>query len=127
MSRLVYIIEDDPMTQVLLKTMLIQSGIEVMIFSDYQSALSEIEIASESKFPIAVFSDFMLPNGDGLDFLNQLREKFSSDQLPFYFITGVQKEMIEPFVDKYEYREIINKPIESEKFQKIVNTLKEAR
>lgn len=128
MGKLVYIIEDDPMTQMLLKTMLNQASIESKIFSDFHTAIEEIDKDKKNQnFPVAIFSDFMMPQGDGLDFLHQLREKYTTEQLPFYFITGVQKELIEPFVEKFEYNEILNKPIQSEQIRKIVNSLIEVR
>ena len=73
MGKLVYIIEDDPMTQMLLKTMLNQAGIESKIFSDFHTAIEEIDKDKKNQnFPVAIFSDFMMPQGDGLDFLHQL-------------------------------------------------------
>ncbi len=124
MNKKIYIIEDDPISQVLLKTLLTNDGFESKTFSDFHQAMKELETDNSHKeLPLAIFSDFMLPQGDGLDFLNQLRKKFSSEQLPFYFVTGVQKEMIEPFVEKYDYTEILTKPLRADTFHKITEKL----
>lgn len=124
MNKKIYIIEDDPISQVVLKTLLTKDGFESKTFSDFHQAMKELETDnSHHELPLAIFSDFMLPQGDGLDFLNQLRKKFSSEELPFYFVTGVQKEMIEPFVEKYEYTEILTKPLRADTFHKITEKL----
>lgn len=124
MNKKIYIIEDDPISQIVLKTLLNNDGFESKTFADFHQALKELEVDnSHNELPLAIFSDFMLPQGDGLDFLNQLRKKYSSEALPFYFVTGVQKEMIEPFVEKYDYTDILNKPLQAEAFHKVVEKL----
>lgn len=124
MNKKIYIIEDDPMTQMLMKTLLTKDGFESKTFEDFHQALKELEVDdSHNELPLAIFSDFMLPQGDGLDFLNQLRKKYTSESLPFYFVTGVQKEMIEPFVEKYDYSDILAKPLQAETLHKVVEKL----
>ena len=73
MNKKIYSIEDDPISQVLLKTLLTNDGFESKTFSDFHQAMKELETDNSHKeLPLAIFSDFMLPQGDGLDFLNQL-------------------------------------------------------
>lgn len=124
MGKRVYVIEDDPISLMLLKTLIKNDGFESKTFSDFHQAMKELDTdKSHQELPIAIFSDFMLPQGDGLDFLHQLREKFTSDEIPFYFVTGVQKEIIEPFVEKHDYNEILMKPVERETFHRIMEKL----
>ncbi|MCK6596065.1 MAG: response regulator [Bacteriovoracaceae bacterium] len=124
MKKAIYVIEDDPISQIMIKTLLNQAGVEGSIFENYQSALNKIrEDKMINTLPLAIFSDFMLPDGDGLDFLNQLRQLIPSEKLPFYFITGVQKEMIEPFVEKHQYSAIISKPLHKDELNVIIASL----
>lgn len=129
MGRKIYVIEDDPISLTLLNTLIKNDGFEAKTFSDFHQAMKELDTDnSQKELPVAIFSDFMLPQGDGLDFLNQLREKFSAEEIPFYFVTGVQKEVIEPFVEKHNYSEILMKPIERETIHRIMEKLqREAR
>lgn len=124
MKNKIYIIDDDPVIQTVLHAILVQISIEPKIYDNYQQALVDIKTDLASRnLPIAIFSDFMLPEGDGLDFLRNLRGFFSNDIIPFYFITGVQREMIESFVERNEYSEILIKPIHLETFKAIINKL----
>lgn len=123
MSHKILIIEDEPLTQKLISAFFKDKGFELFIFENGQAAISHLEKNSSEPAPLAIFSDFMLPDGDGVDFLNSIRQIYSKDQLPFYFVTGVEKDMIESFVDASLYNHIISKPVHKEIFDEIIQSL----
>ena len=121
MKNIVYFIEDDPELINLMKMKLNDNITTIRCFENFHEALECLKNAKVDEFPKVIFSDFMLPKGDGVDFLMDLRKFYSNKVLPFYFLTAVNRNLIEALVEKKNYESILNKPI---KFEEIFSILK---
>jgi len=85
----VFIIEDDPAYQQILKDTLEKEHFEVIIASDGKQGISEIA----KNRPDIVLLDIMLPGGmNGFDILEQLKAYTKTSKIPVIIITNLGSE-----------------------------------
>lgn len=86
----ILIVDDDPNSRVLLKTILTKTGFSVVVAEGGREALKIIE-APEA--PRMIICDWMMPGIDGLEVLKHVREKEESSYTYFILLTAkVQSE-----------------------------------
>src|SRR4051812_39683779 len=79
------VVEDDPASQDMLVRRLSSRGFRAAAVADGEAALKFIETA----LPDLILLDINLPGMSGLDVLQQIREKFTRDQLPVIMVTAL--------------------------------------
>ena len=72
MNKCVYLLEDDQSIAEVVKFALEMSGIDVECYG----TVAEFTAAADKKQPAAVLLDIMLPDGNGLDVLAKLKQKY---------------------------------------------------
>jgi CheY-like chemotaxis protein len=120
----VLIVEDDDDLRMIMETKFILKGFKTFVASNGRDAF---EILSRSKVDL-VLSDVRMPNGDGIELLELLRE--SNPELPIViFVTGFSEITLSEAYQKGASAMFV-KPFESEQLMKTVNrllTVKEER
>lgn len=86
MSRQIFIVEDENQIATILRDYLVQSGYEVEIYGDGQSALDAFGI----KAPDLILLDLMLPEVDGLTVCKEVRKV---SELPIIMLTAKAEEI----------------------------------
>lgn len=91
----ILIAEDSPPNRKILSHLLKKMGFEVIECEDGQKAWeTHLQSGTENNL-IAIISDVMMPNMDGLDLLTKVRESEKYNKIPFLLITAVSdKEYI---------------------------------
>lgn len=86
----VLIVDDDPNSRLLLKTILRKSGFKVQVAEGGKEAL---EIIDQPDAPRMIICDWMMPEIDGIEVLKHVRSKYESDYTYFILLTAkVQSE-----------------------------------
>jgi phosphoserine phosphatase RsbU/P len=80
----ILVVEDDPVTQQILRVALEQDGHQVLTASDGEEAL---QLVASNPVQLTV-SDWMMPRMDGLDFCKRIRERESKQYLYFIMLTA---------------------------------------
>ncbi|MCB9469440.1 MAG: response regulator [Candidatus Obscuribacterales bacterium] len=86
----ILIVDDDPNSLLLLKTILTKSGFNVVAVSGGKEALKAVD---EPDAPRMIICDWMMPSVDGIEVLKYVRQKKESDYTYFILLTAkVQAE-----------------------------------
>lgn len=88
-SQLVYIVEDDTSIRELEMYALKNANFSVMGFEDGASFLKELD----KRIPDIILLDIMLPQGDGLQLLNQIRSTAQYSDIPVIMVTAKTSEI----------------------------------
>ena len=89
MQDLIYIIEDDESIRELIKIALSSFSYEVAVFECAEDAIE----ACKDKIPSLFIFDIMLPGIDGINAVKQLREKYSTKDIPMLLLTAKNTEL----------------------------------
>lgn len=104
------VVDDNPLTLTLMRRTLERAGLEnIRTYSDPQHALTEIA----SNVPSVLLLDYFMPKIDGLAFLNALRMKGVSEQMPVAIMSSATHiESVR--IDAYRAGavEVLRKPID---------------
>ncbi len=105
------IIEDDPMTRLMLKRLLTRFfPHNVLEAADGEAALALLE----RERPVIIFSDVHMPNMDGVEFLSRLRAMPEYATLPVVMISSVKdRELVLKLVD-LKITDYLVKPLDLE-------------
>lgn len=87
----IVVAEDSPPNRTILTLLLKKLGFKVLECEDGQLAWSVIQ-ANRDKNIVAVVSDIMMPNLDGLGLLRKIRNDDQFGELPFVFVTAVSEK-----------------------------------
>lgn len=79
--KLIYIVEDHQVIREGVRRYLESAGFKVLSFSNLETARQAVKITK----PDLLIQDVMLPDGDGFDFVSEIREK---DDIPVIFMTA---------------------------------------
>jgi two-component system, sensor histidine kinase and response regulator len=85
------IVEDEPNLLLGIRDILVLEGFQVVIASDGQQALNELE-GCNSQLPDLILSDIMMPVMDGLEFLQAVRKERKWVKIPFIFLTALGEQ-----------------------------------
>ena len=84
MSKLILIVDDEPMIRYLLQYLLSMDGFQVSEACDGMEALGKVE----QQRPDLVLLDYMMPNMDGLATCKQLRSRPETANLPIIMLSA---------------------------------------
>lgn len=117
----IVVAEDSPPNRKILVHLLEKLGYEVESCEDGKAAWEKLE-GGELKNVVAVLSDIMMPNMDGLQLLKNVRSHDSFKDLPFVLITAVSDREYIMQAKEHKVNGYILKPVT---FQRVTSKLKE--
>lgn len=115
MPKTVLIIDDDASLQMVLEIALRQAGFEVELASNGEEGLERLATMQ----PAAVVSDVMMPQMDGVQFFNTIRERLQYENIPIIVMTALTPK---PWFRDLEAEGavIVQKPFDVDKFVSLV-------
>ncbi len=117
----IVVAEDSAPNRKILSHLLQKLGYQVVACENGQAALEAIKKASDQNV-VAVLSDVMMPEMDGLSLLKALRENEPTRNLPVVLVTAVSDKDYILQAKNYQVNGYILKPVT---FQRVQNKLKE--
>jgi CheY-like chemotaxis protein len=112
----IFIMDDDLALQTVLEYALRNAGYEVILARDGQEGL----LMLEKLMPSLVISDIMMPNMDGVEVFNQLKERLQDDGIPIIIMTALNRKPW--FADlEAEGAVILQKPFEVDRLIDMIN------
>jgi len=90
-DRVVLLVEDDPDTQTVMESYLDEAGLDVVLASNGREAEERLERMR----PDIILLDLMMPEMDGMTFLNRLRERRKEISIPVVICTGKELSLDE--------------------------------
>jgi CheY-like chemotaxis protein len=107
---LIFIMDDDLALQAVLEYALRSAGYDVVIANDGQEGLAQLERLT----PRLVLSDIMMPNMDGVETFQRLKNRLQDDGIPVIIMTALNRKPW--FADlEAEGAVILQKPFEVDK------------
>lgn len=115
MPKTVLIIDDDASLQMVLEIALRQAGFEVELASNGEEGLERLETLQ----PGVVISDVMMPQMDGVQFFNAIRERLQYENIPIIVMTALTPK---PWFREMEAEGavIVQKPFDVDQFVSLV-------
>jgi CheY-like chemotaxis protein len=112
----IFVMDDDLAMQTVLEYALRNAGYDVVIASDGQEGLRRLETLQ----PSLVLSDIMMPNMDGVEVFNQLKDRLQESGVPIIIMTALNRKPW--FADlEAEGAVILHKPFEVEELIALIN------
>ncbi|NJN18263.1 MAG: response regulator [Oscillochloris sp.] len=112
----IFIIDDDLALQTVLEYALRAAGYEVVLAPDGQEGLNRLETLA----PNLVISDIMMPNMDGVEVFQRIKERLQDDGIPIIIMTALNRKPW--FADlEAEGAVILQKPFEVERLIDMIN------
>ncbi|MEK7411724.1 MAG: response regulator, partial [Planctomycetota bacterium] len=124
----VLVVDDRPDTIRFLTEFLTQHCQRVDVASSAREAATAIHRRRTANDPYhLIISDFVMPEGDGLSLLRELRNR--QDNVPFAFITGYRSlnGAFEPDATKLGAIAILDKPIDLRQVENLLRRVESAR
>jgi DNA-binding response OmpR family regulator len=109
-SASVLICEDDPDMSLIIRMAIEQAGFETTIVATLQEAAKKLK---EMTFA-AMTLDLSLPDGDGLDFLRQLRSQPSTSRMPVVVVSASAVEARQTFTENAPMVDWLAKPLDQQ-------------
>lgn len=85
---IILLVEDDPMTQILIKSLLTSAGHTVFVAPNGEHALETLR--SNNSFDILI-TDIIMPGMDGRELIQKINEDDTIDEMPIIIVSGVIK------------------------------------
>lgn len=112
----ILVIDDDLALQAMLELALRNGGYDVVLSRDGEDGLAQLE----SLQPNLVISDIMMPNMDGFEMFQRIKERLQNDGIPIIIITALNRKPW--FADmEAEGAAILHKPFSVERLVDLVN------
>ncbi|MEC9281727.1 MAG: response regulator [Bdellovibrionota bacterium] len=118
----VILAEDSPTNRTVIKHLLLKLGFSVIECETGKIAWEALQAEYEKENVVAVISDIMMPDMDGIDFLQMVREEEKYKGLPFVLVTAVMEKEQVISAKKLGVNGYILKPVT---FQRISAKMKE--
>jgi CheY-like chemotaxis protein len=87
-KRTVFVMDDDLALQMVLELALREAGFEVVQANDGQEGLERLATLQ----PDAVISDVMMPNTDGVEVFQQIKERLQDEGIPIIIMTALNRK-----------------------------------
>ncbi|MAF91487.1 MAG: response regulator [Bdellovibrionota bacterium] len=118
----VILAEDSPTNRTVIKHLLLKLGFSVIECETGKIAWQALQAEYEKENVVAVISDIMMPDMDGIDFLEMVRDEEKYKSLPFVLVTAVMEKEQVVSAKKLGVNGYILKPVT---FQRISAKMKE--
>jgi two-component system, OmpR family, response regulator len=117
-KRTILIVDDDLAMQTVLEIALRESGYQVILASDGQEGVDKLMTLK----PDLVICDIMMPQMDGVETFQQIKEQLQDNGIPIFIMTALNRKPW--FADlEAEGAVIIQKPFDIDKFLGLVNDM----
>jgi CheY-like chemotaxis protein len=117
----VLVLDDHDGIRLLLEKILKQYGHSASVFSNGADALEAL-VSGENKYDL-IISDYHLPNFDGMEFCQEVKNIESLADLPFIFITSETSELVEAQAKKLGAVSFVRKPIDARALVTLMDAL----
>lgn len=117
----IIVAEDSPPNRTVIVLLLRKFGFKVIDFDDGALAWKALQENKDKKI-VAILSDLMMPNMDGLELLRKVRHDEKSKNLPFVLITAVAEQDYIKEAKNLQVNGYILKPVT---YQRVATKLKE--
>ncbi len=105
----ILIVEDNAISRRIARSFLVQAGFDVLEAHDARSAIAIVE----AKPPDLILQDMMLPDMDGVDLTNRIRQCPGCADIPIITLTGFSSRLLDPRAISARYSAWLVKPIDS--------------
>ena len=121
----IVVIDDSPTILTVISGILKRVGFNALTFRSGQAALADLQkmTPDELKNVQAIFSDFEMPNMNGLEILTTIREIEALKAIPFIMITGHTKRETIQKAAQLKVNGYLLKPISTETLVSTLNNL----
>lgn len=116
MSKTVLIVDDNADTRLMIKILLESYDYQVLEAENGQEAIEKATLQR----PDLILMDIMMPMMDGVTATEIIRKVEGLENVPIVALTALQGRTIEKELDA-GFNEIISKPLDFDKFEKILN------
>ncbi len=114
----IFIMDDDLALQTVLEYALRHAGYDVLVARDGQEGLKRLETLA----PNLILSDIMMPNMDGVETFQHLKDRLQDDGIPIIIMTALNRKPW--FADlEAEGAVIIQKPFEVDRLIELIDTM----
>ena len=113
----ILIVDDEPVSLMLLDTILSRSNFSV---STAASALDALEQLNSEPFDLMIL-DLLMPDMDGLTLLKQLREEPKFENLPIIVFTAISQNRVRQEAFQKGATTFLTKPVSSRELTRVVN------
>jgi CheY-like chemotaxis protein len=114
-KKTILIMDDDLALQTVLEIALREAGYEVVLANDGQEGIEKLKTLS----PDLVISDIMMPQMDGVETFQHIKEQLQDNGIPIFIMTALNRKPW--FADlEAEGAVIIQKPFEIEQLLRLV-------
>jgi two-component system, OmpR family, response regulator len=114
----ILIMDDDLALQTVLEIALREAGYEVVLANDGQEGIEKLKTLS----PDLVISDIMMPQMDGVETFQQIKEQLQDNGIPIFIMTALNRKPW--FADlEADGAVIIQKPFEIEQLLRLVHDM----
>ena len=117
-NKTILIMDDDLALQTVLEIALHEAGYEVILANDGQEGVEKLKIFS----PDLVISDIMMPQMDGVETFQRIKEQLQDKGIPIFIMTALNRKPW--FADlEAEGAVIIQKPFEIDRLLRLVHDM----
>lgn len=117
-KKTILIIDDDLALQTVLEIALREAGYQVVMANDGQEGIEKLA----TLHPDLVISDIMMPQMDGVETFQRVKEQLQDDGIPIFIMTALNRKPW--FADlEAEGAVIIQKPFEIDMLLRLVNDM----
>lgn len=118
-DKLIVVIEDEKINQIVLNKMLEVLGIKTIIFANVKSALEYFNKTNQQVD--IILTDIGLPDRDGKELIKELRQNKKYKQIPIIAITGYSATDDIADIISSGANEVLNKPISNEVLENMLD------
>ena len=118
----IVIAEDSQVNRKILSHLLVKMGYNVMEYENGKLAWEAVS-RGEAKDPVAIFSDVMMPELDGISFLRNVRNEGPNKTVPFVLLTAVSDKESIYEAKKLNVHGYLLKPVSYDKVKKKLSEL----
>jgi CheY-like chemotaxis protein len=117
-EKTILVIDDDLAMQTVLEIALREAGYKVVLASDGQEGITKLA----SMRPDLVISDIMMPQMDGVETFQRMKDQLQEDGIPIFIMTALNRKPW--FADlEAEGAVILQKPFDIEQLLRLINDM----
>ena len=118
MAKTIFVMDDDLALQMVLEIALREAGYNVVLASNGADGIEMLQTLN----PDLIISDLMMPNMDGVETFEHLRERIQDEGIPLLIITALNRK---PWFNELEEEGavIMQKPFEVDKLISLIGAI----
>lgn len=118
MAKTIFVIDDDLALQLVLEIALREAGYDVVVANNGLEGIHRLETLT----PNLVISDIMMPQMDGVEVFQQIKERLQNENIPILIMTALNRR---PWFSELEDEGavILRKPFDVDELLNLIRTL----